>query len=1009
MRGGLIMDERMLKLVKAYQEHILEYSKSEYNETEVRNDFVNPFFEILGWDVLNRQNLPQYLREVKHEASVIVDEDGENKKKKPDYAFNLGTETVFFLETKKPAVNIMQNKESAFQLRRYGWNGNLKASVLSNFTDLIIYDCSVRPSENDDVMQAMVAHYHYTEYVDKFDEISLLLSRRSVVTGRFNQYFAKLTSSLRKEPFDQYFLEQIKNWRYKLSADILKSNRDLDEESLNIFVQRILNRIIFLRICEDRNLEIYETLRQVESYQDLKKVFYGADQKYDSGLFELIDEQSIVISDSLIVEIFRDLYYPNSCYEFSIVEPYIIGQIYELFLEEKAHISKEGVIKFTKKPEVVDSQGVVNTPKNVTDIIVNQTLSPLYKGRNLSETKEYRIADICCGSGNFLLSAYEFIINQRIEFYLKNKEEALRDGRIYRISEDTYGLSFGKKRNIIEYNLFGVDIDALAVEVTKFSLLLKLIDGCSRSELEHYAKKKKSKILPNLDRNIRNGNSLVDFNYVDYDTTFYEKADLYTKLKLFDWKKEFDNKKFDAIIGNPPYIRVQNMVHYSPEEYNYYKSDFASYNTAKAELMDKYYLFLERALSLLKKEGSLGYIIPHKFMLIKTGVELRRYLSEKKCVRRIIHFGTNQVFEGKSTYTCLLFLTGSSQKSFDIGFVKDISSYYDNPNIEMREYPSEYLGSGPWSFMSDDIVYVLDKVAEKCMPLNTYADIFVGLQTSADNIYIIEPIRTDKDYTYFIDKDGCEQHVESAILKPCIYDIRLQKYKNIKANKQIIFPYHLVGNKPVLYAVAEMGSKFPETLRYLYEYKDELDKRNIAKRNGENWHQFGRSQSLRRFTNKEHLIWSVLSTSGNYVFDDLGISFTGGGNGPFYGLEMKSDTKESIFYIQAVLNHWLLEAVVKSKASTFRGDYYSHGKQFVELLPIYKIDFAKNNEVILHDSIVNKVKNIMYLKQKREKQSTREQKMVIERLIENEEQSLNNIITKLYGAEHLNITVVDEV
>lgn len=998
------MIERMVRLVKAYQDHILQYSKQEYNETEVRNDFVNPFFEILGWDVLNKKNLPQHLREVKHEASVMVDDGGENKKKKPDYAFNLGTETMFFLETKKPAVNIMQSKNSAFQLRRYGWNGNLNVSVLSNFTDLIIYDCTVRPIEDDDVMQAMVAHYHYTEYLDKFDEISLLLSRDSIVTGRFEQYFSKLTSSLKKEPFNQYFLEQIKSWRYKLSIDIFKYNKQLDEESLNIFVQRMLNRIIFLRICEDRNLEIYETLKKIESYNELKTVFYNADLKYDSGLFELIDEQSIVISDSLIIEIFRDLYYPNSCYEFSVVEPYIIGQIYELFLAEKVHISETGDIEVVKKPEIVDSQGVVNTPKNITDIIVEQTLSSLYEGKEVHVTKEYRIADLCCGSGNFLLSAYEFIINKYIEFYKNScKEEALHEGIIYRLGEDLYGLSFEEKRNILENNLYGVDIDTLAVEVTKFSLLLKLIDGCSRNEIEYFANENKCRILPNLDGNIRNGNSLVDFTYIDYDDSFYETPNLYTKLKLFDWENEFENKKFDAIIGNPPYIRVQNMVHYSPEEYNYYKSDFAPYSTAKAELMDKYYLFLERALSLLKECGSLGYIIPHKFMLIKTGLELRKFLSEKKCVRRIVHFGTNQVFAGRSTYTCLLFLSGNQQKSFEIGFVKDINVFYNNPNIKMKQYPIEYLGTAPWSFMSDDISLVLERIARKCQPLNTYSEIFVGLQTSADNIYIIEPIRDEGEYTYFIDKNGCEQHVESAILKPCIYDIRLEKYKEIEANKKIIFPYHFFVKKPMLYTLAEMETNFPETLKYLYNFKYELDRRNIPKRNEENWYQFGRSQSLKRFTNKEHLIWSVLSTTGNYVFDDSGISFTGGGNGPFYGLEMKSEREESIFYIQALLNHWLLEAVVKSKASTFRGDYYSHGKQFVELLPIYKIDFTKPGEVRIHDFIVDKVKNIMTLKQKREKQNTREQKKNIQRLIQNEVENLNNAITNLYGASEIDL------
>ena len=319
-----MQDNRLLELVRAYSEHFAQYSQMDYNETEVRNDFVNPLFEILGWDVLNKKKLPQHLREVKHEAAVYVEEDGANRKKKPDYAFHLGTEVCFFLETKKPSVNIMQNKEAAFQTRRYGWNGNLKASVLSNFTDMIIYDTSIRPRENDEVSTAMIAHYHYTEYVDKFAEISRLLSYASVVSGEFFEIFDKVADTFRKEPFDEYFLDQIKEWRYLLSQDIYSNNTDLDEESLNVFVQRIINRIVFLRICEDRNLEQYETLKRVKTYTELRILFDAADKKYNSGLFELIDEENIQITDTLLINIFQELYYHNSCYEFSIVDPYII-------------------------------------------------------------------------------------------------------------------------------------------------------------------------------------------------------------------------------------------------------------------------------------------------------------------------------------------------------------------------------------------------------------------------------------------------------------------------------------------------------------------------------------------------------------------------------------------------------------------------------------------------------------------------------------------------------------
>ena len=1000
--------KRLSKLVKAYQEHYTQYNSASYNETEVRNDFVNPFFEILGWDVLNKKNLPQHLREVKQEASVRVEENGRSTKKKPDYAFYLGSEQCFFLETKKPSVNILENKEPAFQTRRYGWNGNLKASVLSNFTDLVIYDTSIRPHEDDDPTVAMVAHYHYTEYVAKYDEISRLLSYQAVLSGNFESIFSNVTSSIKKEPFDKYFLAQIQKWRLEISKDIVKGNSCINEDSLNIFVQRVINRIVFLRICEDRSLEKYETLKNIDSYLDLKRIFVAADKKYNSGLFELIDEESLRISDELLIDIFRELYYPNSCYEFSVVDPYIIGQIYELFLEEKISI-QNGEVVIERKPDIIDSQGVVNTPKNITDIVVKKTLDSLYRDNKFKEWDNYRIADICCGSGNFLLSTYEYILNRYVEYYLEHEmEAAIQTGIIICKGQDDYKLSYEQKCNILKKNIWGVDIDALAVEVTKFSLLIKLIEESTLEEMDYFTKSRGCKILPNIDMNIRNGNSLVNDNYLMFDEKLFEKPELISKIKLFDWDREFGGQKFDAIVGNPPYIRVQNMVHYSENEYLYYKSEVSGFETAKAELLDKYYLFLERGLQLLTQGGRLGYIVPHKFMLIKTGAQLRQMLSDKKCVNQIIHFGTEQIFKGKSTYTCLIFLERSTQKTFEIGFVKDIKQYYATGYVSLQEFPIEYLSTAPWSFLSEDIIKVLCDVNDKCQSLDTMADIFVGLQTSADTIYIIKEDTNKDGFVYFTDCRGYSQCVEESILKPCIYDVQLEKYVDIQENMKIIFPYHTEGKKQKLYTLDEMASKFPKTLAYLETFKSDLRKRSVNGMNDENWYQFGRSQSLKRFSGGEHLIWSVLSTQGNYVYDNRNVCFTGGGNGPFYGLEKKEETKESIFYIQALLNHWLLERVVKSKASTFRGDYYSHGKQFISKLPIYHIDFNDPEEKEKHDAIVNSVQNIINLKAQKYRQMTKEQKNTFERLIQSESKHLDELVSNLYGAEKIVREVLDE-
>ena len=450
------MARKISERVRRYAMRFKEYTRPTYNETEVRVEFVNPFFKALGWDVDNEAGLPQHIREVTHEATVFVDEDGKKRSKKPDYSFRVGTETLFYLETKKPSVDITTDNAPAFQLRRYGWSGNLKISVLTNFADLYIYDCSVRPIESDDVGVALIAHYSYSEYEEKFDEIYSLLSKEAVLSGSFAERFENIKGSFRREPFDEFFLKQINSWRLSLGTDIRRNVPLIDEETLNISVQRILNRIIFLRICEDRSFEQYETLKQIKSYSELKELFAAADQKYDSGLFDVLEEDRITVSDDVLLSIFRDLYYPNNSYEFSVVDPFIIGQIYEPFRDEKLVLKDDGSVIAVQKLEAVDSQGAVNTPKNVTDIIVEQTLSKLFNTKELTDVQTIRIADICCGAGNFLFSSYEYVVNYNIDWLIQNdRDNAIQDGRLIVIpGTDTYRLSFALRRDILIKNIW---------------------------------------------------------------------------------------------------------------------------------------------------------------------------------------------------------------------------------------------------------------------------------------------------------------------------------------------------------------------------------------------------------------------------------------------------------------------------------------------------------------------------------------------------------------------------
>lgn len=996
------MEKKMAERARQYAARIKEYTRSTYNETEVRVEFVNPFFKALGWDVDNEAGLPQHLREVTHEATVLVEEDGRQRSKKPDYSFRVGTEILFFLETKKPSVDITVDSAPAFQLRRYGWSGNLKISVLTNFADLYIYDCSVRPVESDDVGVALIAHYSFTEYEEKYDEIYSLLSKESVLSGSFAERFETVRGAFRREPFDEYFLKQIKMWRLNLGADIRQNVPTIDEDTLNISVQRILNRIIFLRICEDRSFEQYETLKQTGTYESLKQLFTAADQKYDSGLFEVLKEDQITVSDDVLLTIFRDLYYPNNSYEFSVVDPFIIGQIYELFLDEKLKIEDNGAVIAVQKPEAVDSQGAVNTPKNVTDIIIERTLDRIYEGRDMSEVHNVRIADICCGSGNFLLSAYEYVVNYNIDWLVRNeRDSAVHDGRLIVVpGTDTYRLSFARRREILIRNIWGVDIDPLAVEVTKFSLFLKLLEDTGIDEINAFTASSQERVLPRLDDNIKNGNSLVGTAYAQYDPEVFELDGMLEQIRMFDWESEFGTEGFDAIVGNPPYIRVQNMVQYSPKEYGFYKSRYSGFETAASELLDKYYLFIERAWSLLKNGGTIGYIVPHKFMNIMSGESLRRFLSSHRAVREIVHFGTIQAFKNRSTYTCVLVLGRTACDSYKIAFIQDWTRFLFDHKAKYNTYTADTLSASPWTFIPGQITDRLAALKEQCSPLSDLARIFVGVQTSNDKVYIVTADDEDANYVYFHDKNGAGRKAEKGILRKSIYDARLQKYHAIHPNSYIIFPYYNKDGKPRLIDVEIMRSEYPCVFEYLTAFKEELDRRKMTQpRTDHNWYAYGRSQSLARFLSGEHLIWPVLSLDSNYVYDNDLVVFTGGGNGPFYGIEMKAAAAESIFYIQALLNHWLMELLVKNSASIFRGGYYSHGKQFIAGLPIRRIDFSSESQKTIHDGIVEKVHQIERLNVRMNEAQNSAAKRAIERAVEAAQSELSSMIDGLYGVE----------
>lgn len=964
-------------LVASFADRYDDLKRPEANETILRTDFLNPLLKTFGWDVENNAGHSNYLRDVLQEESIDVDKEEGGTKKNPDYTLRVNGIRQLFVEAKKAAVDITKSSSSCFQIRRYGWNANLAISVLSNFENLAVYDCRHKPDASDVPHVSRHKLFHFSDFIERFDELYELLSYESVSAGFFDNTFPLSSPDL--STFDDYFLQQIETWRERLGRDILANNPKLDNSKINFLVQRLLNRIIFLRICEDRGIEADKTLQGIKSYDQLKNLFKESDKKYNSGLFDFIEDQlsmGITLTSETLISVFDELYYPQSPYDFSVVDSGILSQIYERWLGSRIEIGTDGKFDIALEPEAAASNGIVPTPKSIVQFIVRETLEPLLSGKTQEQIAGLRISDICCGSGSFLLAAWDYLLQK----YAGNEVMDLKT-----------------KQWLMKATIYGVDINPYAVEVTKFSLYLKLLENETIASVKTTITGR-IQLLPSLDENIKNGNSLIDERYFEYNPDSLKNYDFLHLLKPFNWKDEFPflvkTGGFDAILGNPPYIRIQNMKTFQREQVEYFQKTASGFETGNKGSIDKYYFFIERAIWLLNTNGTLGYIIPNKFMIVKSGALLRKFIKTNSSLCKIIHFGVQQVFPGRSTYSAILIVDKKQRDHFKFKRVQNIPVEMTATESDYDSYEAALFTEQPWIFLPTAVREIFKKVISAgTKPLHEIAEVTVGMQTSKDKVYIFTVLE-ETATTYKFAEDGEVLEIEKAICQPALYDLSWELLDTVKGNAQMIFPYHIENDKAILYSEQELESQFPLAWSYLNRFKEELSARSI---NGNNpkWYQYGRSQGLTKFHDANKLIWPVLSTRTAYVYDENNLKFTGGGNGPYYSL--LNTAPYSLLYIAAILSHPLFEAMVKAGASEFRGEYYSHGKQFIESLPIKTIDFANKSEKSQHDEIVSAVEEIIHTKKQIADEPLQDKRRSLTAKLVHVTKHCETLVNKLYG------------
>ncbi len=767
----------LLKKVKQFQDNRETYMSDKFGETELRLQFIDPMFESLGWDVHNRQGNAEAYKDVVHEDSLKIG----GSTKSPDYSFRIGGMRIFFVEAKKASVNIKHDLAPALQVRRYAWSAKLPLSILTDFEEFAVYDCRVRPDKSDSPSTARTMFFTFEEYEDRWDEIAGIFSREAVLKGSFDRYAESAKKKRGTAEVDAAFLDDIEQWRLVLARNLALRNPGLSQRDLNFAVQKIIDRIIFLRICEDRGMETYGRLQVLPNgpniYPRLCELFQEADHRYNSGLFHFAKEKerhespdewtlSLTVDDAVLKDIIRKLYYPESPYEFSVIGADILGQVYEQFLGKVIRLTTGHQAKVEEKPEVRKAGGVYYTPTYIVEYIVKNTVGKLLEGKTPYEvaarTPTWKpskgslplsVLDPACGSGSFLIGAYQYLLDWYRDWFVAD-DPARHNDRVYQSKKGQWRLSTAERKRILLDHIYGVDIDAQAVEVTKLSLLLKVLEGETKETLQRqlFAKER---ALPDLADNIKCGNSLIgpDFYHGTQLDLFDDDDRL--RINVFDWQTEFrgimQSGGFDAVIGNPPYVFTRNQgIDECDKRYYYdtYKHQSVQLNT--------FSLFVERCRQLLIEGGSLGFITPNNWLTIDTFSPLRRFVIGEcadVCVMNI----KDRVFTAANVDTAItLFRKGPPTALRVSEMLTREVVFCQHVGLDEIKPPSFIIQIG--LFKDKNSKVVIEHIERKSVPLASYCRVSTGLK--AYQVGKGKPAQTNREKAERIfhshDNGGCE-------------------------------------------------------------------------------------------------------------------------------------------------------------------------------------------------------------------------------------------------------------
>jgi len=925
--------QQIQKLVEKYQ-RIAEAGKVKtYNEAQTRNEFIEPLFGFLGWDMRNLTN----------DNEVTTEENVSGGR--VDLAFRFNNIPVMFLEAKAMKVDLDEWKW-AEQAINYSWNKSVTWAVLTDFESIKVFNAEIPPKS---ISQNLFIELKCIDFISRFDQLWLLskegfeaklLDKEAVKWGRLTQ---------RKQVGVKLF-EDLMSWRILLTKEFKKQN-DLSREELDEGVQRVLDRLIFIRTAEDRKIEqnvLMGILRSGKAglYRQLAKEFRDLDEGFNSKLFAPHYCEEWKADDKVIAEVIKGIYETKDGYryDFSAISSDVLGGIYEQYLGYVQGRKSEEKQKSKRK-----SQGIYYTPKYIVDYIVKETLGEALKNTKPKDIAKIKVLDPACGSGSFLTAAYDKILENVPNPNLFTKFDILKD------------------------NIYGVDLDAQAVEIAQLNLLLKVLTQKTK--------------LPSLQHNLCVGNSLVENGEEQY--------------KLFDFNKEYkiDKNSFDVIVGNPPYIKEYTNrsafdgLHESP----YYQGK-----------MDIWTLFACRAIDLLKDGGYFSFIAPNNWLTNAGASIFRNKILKEGQIIKFIDFGDFKVFKDAGIQTMIfVFKKGKPRKNYHTVYTKitDKNIGEDAVNILLQSN----LKSGNNGITKFIATINSQQLLGKNIVFSNQTNDEILNKIEAKKNFELAEKEVAQGIVYpqdFLNKANQIKLGVNFIVGEGIFGLTNKEKENLhltKEEKSLIKPYFTTEQLGRYYSNPQntlwliyTDSKFknPHEMKPYPNIKAHLDKYKVVFTSDNKPYGLHRSRDERFFAGVKIMVQRKCTNRPIFTYTDFDcyVSAT------FYVIKTEKLNQK---YLTGLLNSNLIKYWLKNKGK-MQGSNFQVDKEPLLNLPLIKPDEKAQEKIALS------VDKIMKLYQDYRKTSANTDKWhSLKNEIEKVEQQIDREVYKLYGLTDEEIRAIE--